>query len=661
MGPVVVFGGTSEGRKFAEVFMGCKVEIILCVVSEYGAGLLPEGENINVHTGAMDRDKMERFLRDTSPEYCLDATHPYATEVSENIRICCTLLDIPCVQVMREEEELEGENIYYKDSIEEAVEFLQEMEGNIFLTTGSKNLEKFAVLKNYKKRCIARVLPTMEVMEKCRELGFEGRNLIGMQGPFTEEMNYLMLKESDAAWMVTKNSGKTGGFLEKWKAAKRAGTKLLVIGRKTAESGEQMTFSEAIGFICKKYGIKEKRQVYLIGIGVGDTKYMTRRARELLEECDVIIGAKRMLLACDFLKMKPRFESFQKEEILEFLDAHREYKKACIVYSGDVGFYSGAKGMVELLKDYQVKLVSGISSPVFFLNRIHVPWDEVKLVSCHGKNGNLLSEIQSHAKVCVLLGKEDVIKNICKELLAIGMRRVKITIGEKLSYPEERIETGYPDDFLEKNVDTLSVALFENEGYQEEKNGISDGEFLREKVPMTKEEIRGIALRKLGLQRDSVVYDVGAGTGSVSIEVARFCKKGKVYAIERKEEAVELLKRNKYHFQACNMEIIKGEAPDVLGKLPIPTHAFIGGSNGRIREIVKTIQKKNPDVRVVISAIAMETIAEAERLMEEYPKAEIIQIQISKSEKLGRYHLMKGQNPVYLFSFGGKDKEHEKE
>lgn len=662
MAQIVVFGGTLEGRKFAEIFSGCGIDISFCVVSEYGAGLLPEEKNIHIHTGAMNQTEMEQFLGEHSPEVCIDATHPYATEVSENIRLCCSQLGISCIRIIREEKEWKGGEVYYKDSVEEVVDFLQNTEGKIFLTTGSKNLEKFTSLKNYKERCVARVLPTLEVMKKCKELGFEGKNLIGMQGPFTTKMNELMLKESHAVWLVTKNSGTAGGFMEKCEAAKKVGAGIVVIGRKPEKSENPMTFSETVSFIQQRYHIKSKRQVYLVGIGVGDTRYLTREAREVLEDCDVVIGARRMLSACDFLKEKPQFESYKKQKIVDFLDSHGEYQKACIVYSGDVGFYSGAKGMTQLLKEYQVHLVTGISSPVFFLNKLNIPWENVRLVSCHGQNINLLQEIKNNAKVCTLLGKEDTIKHISRELIAFGMEKVKITIGEKLSYEEERIVTGYPKDFLEKPVDSLSVALFENEDNESRwRSGIFDREFLRDKVPMTKEEVRAIVLHKLQLQKDSVVYDIGAGTGSVSVEAAGICEAGAVYAIEKKVEAISLLEQNQHRFQAYNMEIVKGEAPDVIENLPAPTHVFIGGSNGKIMEILSLIHKKNPRVRVVVSAITLETIVQLENLGEKYPDKDIVQVQISRGEKLGRYHLMRGQNPVYLFSFGGKDKEDEGE
>lgn len=662
MAQIVVFGGTLEGRKFAEKFSRCGIDISFCVVSEYGASLLPEEKNIHIHTGAMNQIAMGKFLGEHSPEFCIDATHPYAAEVSENIRLCCSRLGISCIRITREEKEWKGGEVYYKDSVEEVVEFLQNTEGKIFLTTGSKNLEKFTTLENYKERCVARVLPTLKVMTKCKELGFEGKNLIGMQGPFSTEMNEIMLKETHAVWLVTKNSGEAGGFLEKCEAAKKVGAGIVVIGRKPEKSENPMTFSETVKFIQKKYHIQKKRQVYLVGIGVGDVRYFTREAREVLEDCDVVIGAGRMLAACDFLKDKPCFESYKKQEIVDFLDSHGEYQKACIVYSGDVGFYSGAKGMTGLLKEYEVHLVTGISSPVFFLNKLNIPWENVRLVSCHGKNINLLQEIKSNAKVCTLLGKEDTIKNISRELLQCGMEKVKITIGEKLSYEDERIVTGYPRDFLNETVDSLAVSLFENQENQKEwRSGIFDKEFLRDKVPMTKEEVRAIILHKLQLQKNSVVYDIGAGTGSVSVEAAGICEAGRVYAIERKPEAICLLEKNRNRFQAYNVEIIKGEAPDAIEDLPAPTHVFIGGSNGKVQDILNVIQKKNSKARVVVSAVTLETIAELERMTEKYSDIDVVQIQISRGEKLGRYHLMRGQNPVYLFSFGGKDKEDEGE
>lgn len=185
-----------------------------------------------------------------------------------------------------------------------------------------------------------------------------------------------------------------------------------------------------------------------------------------------------------------------------------------------------------------------------------------------------------------------------------------------------------------------------------------DESFIRGDVPMTKSEIRAISISKLELKPDAVLYDIGAGTGSVSIEAAREMPGGTVYAIERNPKALELLKQNKEKFHTGQMVLVAGEAPEALEALPMPTHAFLGGTGGRSLEIIKLLLKKNPDIRIVINVIALESlnqIMEALKLLGKEP--EVALVSVSKARKIGSYHLMQGQNPVYVISFGGPLKQ----
>ena len=152
-----------------------------------------------------------------------------------------------------------------------------------------------------------------------------------------------------------------------------------------------------------------------------------------------------------------------------------------------------------------------------------------------------------------------------------------------------------------------------------------------------------------------MIYDVGAGTGSVSIEMALRAVDGRVYAVEKKPEAVELLRKNKKKFGTDNLKILEGPAPEILADLPAPTHAFIGGSSGNLMEILEVILKKNPKARIVINAIALETVAEAMRCIRTLPvtDVDIVTLAAGKSKEVGSYHMMMGQNPVYIFSFTG--------
>lgn len=675
MSVVVIFGGTVEGRRICEALKMTGLTIHVCVATEYGADLLLEDDDTKVHVGRMDQEQIRSYLAQTDPRMVIDATHPYAALVTENIAAACAALHVPVIRVVRKQDEsgvgYQEKDMLFVDDVEEAVEYLQGSTGKIFITTGSKELAHFTRLPDYQNRCIARVLPVSSVIESCSRLGFSGRNIIGMQGPFSEELNYCMLKQTGCRFLVTKDSGKEGGYQEKCKAAFRAGVKVIVIRRPKAEqaafanSGNRvMELEEAVGFIKNYFGLKEKRTVYLIGTGPGAGELLTAQARSALTECDVIIGAGRILETCAGITQKPVFETYRKEEIAEFLNENEGYGKAALVYSGDIGFYSGAKGIRELLAGYEIVPVSGISSPVYFLNKIGVPWEQVPLVSCHGQERSLIPVLLEKGKVCALLGRsaetqEGEIIRICRTLLDFGMEKTRLTVGERLSYPEERILTGSPRELIDQSIASLSILYMEYDGRRNQgiAPGIEDEAFIRGKVPMTKQGVRVLSLSALKLKRDSVVFDVGAGTGSVSVEAALLCPEGKVFAIEKNPEAVTLLDENRRKFGAENLKVVEGTAPECLKQLPVPSHVFIGGSGGRLIEIIKAARGKNAHVRFVINAITLETLAELAKIREAYPEygeMNIMQVSLSACKVLSGYHMMKGENPVYIASFGGK-------
>lgn len=190
--------------------------------------------------------------------------------------------------------------------------------------------------------------------------------------------------------------------------------------------------------------------------------------------------------------------------------------------------------------------------------------------------------------------------------------------------------------------------------------GIADEEFIRGKVPMTKQEVRAASICKLRLREDSVVYDVGCGTGSVSVEIARLSPKIKVFAVDSNPKAVELTKKNAEKFELKNIEVLQGEAPQVLENLPNPTHAFIGGSGGKLEEIVKTLCKKNPEIRIVMNAVTLESISQIEKIINQktLKDYEVVQFFITKSQKLGNHNLLKAENPVFVCALEfGKNRE----
>ena len=320
-----IFGGTTEGRLLAEYCSREKIEAWVSVASEYGEELLQEelmesgnagnpdlnhntcrakknlktvqaSSVIKVLRGRMDRYQMEEFIRNQGIHLVIDATHPHARLVSEEIQEACGRTGVRLERCLRAEgEQNKARDWVEVDSIQEAVSFLSSVSGVIFATTGSKELEALCQIPDYQKRVYARVLPTSNVLKKCEKLGITGSHLIAMQGPFSTEMNTLFLRETKAEWLLTKDSGRAGGFQEKVEAARENGTRVVVI-RRPEEDG--ISLEEAMEVLKKadegKVG-ELKTHLILAGIGMGQPSQMTGEVLRSIRESDALIGAGRML------------------------------------------------------------------------------------------------------------------------------------------------------------------------------------------------------------------------------------------------------------------------------------------------------------------------------------------------------------------------------
>lgn len=395
-------------------------------------------------------------------------------------------------------------------------------------------------------------------------------------------------------------------------------------------------------------------KVYLIGVGMGNPETMTVGALEAIKVCPVLVGARRLL--------EPWTESHDcvpliaGADIAEYIGKVQEGPVG-VLLSGDTGFYSGAKKLWTLLLDHEVITIPGISSMSYLSAKLHVDWQDVKIVSAHGRSHNVVGEIQRNARTFALTGGNTKAQDICRELTDRGLGNVKVSVGERLSYSDERVVTGTASELAEQEFEDLSVLLAENPDPVVRPwngSGLPDDAFLRGDVPMTKEEVRTLAVSKLRLNEDSVVWDVGAGTGSVSIECALSCPAGRVFAVEKKEAALALLAENKTRFHASNLTIVGGTAPEALEELPAPDRVFLGGTSGELSEILGVIFRKNPAARVVCTAVTLETVAEAARLFAGLEGADVVQVSATRTRQAGRYHLMDAQNPVWIFSGEGR-------
>ncbi len=389
-------------------------------------------------------------------------------------------------------------------------------------------------------------------------------------------------------------------------------------------------------------------KVYIVGIGMGTQKTMTAEAAEAVEKADILIGAKRMIAPFKD-KGKPCFDEYRSDEIVRII-AENTCQCAAVLMSGDCGFFSGAKKLTERLSDADVEVISGISSPVYFLSKLKKDWSDCNFLSLHGQNGNIVRNVCSHEKTFFLLGGEMTPKKLCQRLCGYGMGDISVYIGENLGYENEKISCGKASEFADHAAGELCVLLAENPNYERHiRCGIDDEEFIRGKVPMTKKEIRANVVTGLEIGKNDVCWDIGCGTGSVSVEMALQCINGRVFSVDKNHEAAALTAENRRKFGCDNIEIIEGDAAETIEKLPAPDCVFIGGSSGELEEIVHLALKKNSNLRLTITCVSIETLSKSCQVFDKFGiEAEITQIAVTRTRNVGVHTMMSAENPVFI-------------
>lgn len=266
MDKICVFAGTTEGRELVEFLSGQPVSVTACVATEYGETLLTPSPNVTISAGRLTERQMISLLQAEKFDLVVDATHPYANVVTENIAASCGFTGTEYLRLLRFGSSIPEDAVFVSD-IAEAVSYLNTTEGNILLTTGSKELSRYTAIRNFEERVFARVLPMEDSLRLCRENGVKCSHILAMQGPFSVEMNVAMLKSVDAKYLVTKDSGSAGGFDEKIAATRAAGVRLVVIGRPPQRDG--LDLADTVHLLCQRFHLHRMPQVSIVGIGPG--------------------------------------------------------------------------------------------------------------------------------------------------------------------------------------------------------------------------------------------------------------------------------------------------------------------------------------------------------------------------------------------------------
>ena len=667
MSKVLIFAGTTEGRLLAEILDSNKINCHVCVASEYGSQMIRHTDHVTVHEGRLDAEAMKKLYAESNFEVVIDATHPYACIVSPTIKDSLRGTDIKYIRLKRPETEShEGCDRLYK-STKECVEGLLTTSGRILLTTGSKELGVFAN-SGLKDRLVVRVLPGMESLKLCYDAGLDGKQIIAMQGPFSESMNLAIYEQYGIEHLVTKESGINGGFAEKVSSAVKAGVKVHVIERPDkaeTKEAEGLLLSEVIDELKDNYGYRIESsllEIALIGIGCGNGDLLTVQAREYISHARYVFGAPRMLEIVKTNAVKYPF--YLKEDIIPKLDEiynTDETAGVAVLFSGDSGFYSGAVRLYEALKAdarFHPVIMPGISSISLLSARTGIDWGTAGIMSIHGKKpekwiSHLRESVRYNGSTFLITSGVSDIRTIGQELS--GLSDIMVYVGHNLSYDDETVKMLTPKECTQVEKEGLYACVIVNKKPERRPiaPSIKDEEFIRDKVPMTKEAVRELSVSKLDLRQGDTVYDIGSGTGSVAIRIAKASDSLNVYALECKDEACDLMRSNIEKFNAQNIKVIKTMVPEGLEGLPIADRAFIGGTRGRLKPILYSLYRINPAMRIVINAVSLESITEVYNSIGDYniSDLDITQANISTAKKVGDYHLMQANNPVFIFSF----------
>lgn len=400
----------------------------------------------------------------------------------------------------------------------------------------------------------------------------------------------------------------------------------------------------------------------IIGIGPGSAEYFMPAARNRMREAHTVIAARRILpmlrevcgaVETEFLPMG------KIKDTLEMIDGLlREEKEVALIVSGDPLMYSLYKTILnqEISADWEMEVIPGIGSMQMLGAAFGETMEDACLVSVHGRSrtpGSVALCVTENPKVFFLCSKEQGPAWLSQIMLDYHLDDVEVFAGANLSYEDQILESGSPAEMAKKEFPSLCVAMIKNPHPRPVTRPcfLSDEDFERGRTPMTKEEIRVLILHKMKIHPDDVIWDIGAGTGSVSVECARQAPFGQVHSVERDEAAVHLIGKNRDKFELDNLFIYQGDAAERTADLPVPDKVFIGGSGGKLGEIMKNIAAFDREIRVTVSAVTLETIAEAGEILGNYDADyDVIQATVGRGRKIGSYHIMDTNNPVMIFT-----------
>lgn len=400
--------------------------------------------------------------------------------------------------------------------------------------------------------------------------------------------------------------------------------------------------------------------VEIIGFGLGFDDLAPKHL-EIIKDADILIGGKRHLAAFQDYPSEKMEITGGIDRIADFIRKNIRHKKIVVMASGDPLFFGIGATLVTALGLDNIRIHPNISSIAAAFSRIKEPWDDVRVISLHGKRplSPLFKALEENSRVAVFTDAKKSPSWLAGELIKKGMRNFHMCVLENLGMDDESISWHPLEQAAVKSFSSLNVVILkkcpESDSVSHPKNfylGAEDDLFEHEAGLITKSEIRAVTLSRLRLWPGLVFWDLGAGSGSIAIEASLLLGNGKIIAVEQKEERIKLIEQNKKHFNVNNLFIVKAVMPDGLNDLPVPDRIFIGGGGkelGIIIECAAARLKKNGVI--VVNTVLFNSFETARMTLDKLGfKIEVAQIQISKSSPMPHDARFIALNPVWIIT-----------
>ncbi len=399
------------------------------------------------------------------------------------------------------------------------------------------------------------------------------------------------------------------------------------------------------------------KSIHVIGAGIAGHEGFTPHALELINQCELLFGAERLL------GLFPNFpgEKFTIDDNSMAAMVARLQNCDCpavVLASGDPLFFGLGRYLLRNLTGELIEFLPNVTSVQYAFAKIREPWDDSVFISAHGRPiKDVVDRIVANDKAAVLTGEINTPGAIGRELLSRRRGGYKAYLCENLGTDAEKIRVTDVRGLLELDVARLNVLIllkeYEDDGQQYVPTfGIPDDEFVSIKKLITKEEVRVVTLAKLKLRHDMCLWDIGAGSGSICIEADHLLPEGRIFAIERNEECRQFIKENLQKFNTRNVVLVEGDAPDCLEELPDPDCVFIGGSGGRLWDILDTVdQRLAVGGRIVLNASTLDTLTSANEYFGNAGyQVEVVTVNIARTRPHSDYKMFEAYDPVYILT-----------